>query len=87
MGNEVFYVVFVGKKPGLYTSRLEWHVQVVVFKRNVYKSYETHEEAILAWVFYEPWWRRLETPSPSPMNQLIRQPCDDKVMRTSKDHL
>ena len=57
------------------------------FKGNVYKSYETHEEAILAWVFYEPWWRRLETPSPSPMNQLIRQPCDDKVMRTSKDHL
>ena len=36
MGNELFYVVFVGRRPGVYTSWLECQAQVIGFKGNIY---------------------------------------------------
>ena len=36
MGNKLFYVVFVGKRPGVYTSCLECQAQVIGFKGNIY---------------------------------------------------
>ena len=51
---EKFYVVFVGRRPGVYTTWLECQAQVIGYKGNVYKSYKTHPQAISAWVMYEP---------------------------------
>ena len=48
------YIVFVGRRSGVYTTWPECQVQVIGYKGNIYKSYRTHHEAILAWVMYDP---------------------------------
>lgn len=39
------YVVFIGKKPGVYNSWAECHSQVSGFPGNLHQSYESREEA------------------------------------------
>lgn len=41
---EVFYIVFVGRRPDIYTSQSEYQ-QMVGYKGNVYKSYNSIDEA------------------------------------------
>jgi len=40
-----WYVVHVGKKPGVYSSWEEAHEQVNGFKGNCYKKYNTRNQA------------------------------------------
>ena len=55
MANEdKFYIVFVGMRPGVYTTWPECQAQVIGCKGNVYKLYKTHREAVSAWVMYKP---------------------------------
>ena len=56
MANEVYYVVFIGRKRGIDNSWPECQEQVVGYKGNVCKLYKMFEEARWAWVFYEPRW-------------------------------
>ena len=59
MANEdKIYVVFVGRRLGVYTTWSECQAQVIGYQGNVYKSYITHCKAISAWVMYEPWWKK-----------------------------
>ena len=59
---EVFYIVFVGRQPDIYTSQSECQ-QMVGYKGNVYKSYNSIDEAQRAWIFYAPQWKREEMTS------------------------
>lgn len=43
-----WYVVHVGKEPGVYDSWAEAHAQVYRFKGNCYKKYNTRNEALQA---------------------------------------
>ena len=43
-----WYVVHVGKKPGVYSSWEEAHEQVNGFKGNCYKKYNTRNQAVQA---------------------------------------
>ena len=43
-----WYVVHVGKEPGVYSSWAEAHAQVDGFKGNCYKKYKTRNEALIA---------------------------------------
>ena len=61
--NEVYYVVFVGRKKAICNSWPKCQEQVVGYKGNVYKSYKTFEEARRAWVFSEPRWNCTENTS------------------------
>ena len=45
MARQVFYMVFVGRGSGVYTSWPKCQEQVIGFKGNVYKSYNLIEEA------------------------------------------
>ena len=56
------YVVFVGRRPGVYTTWPECQAHVIGFKGNVYKSYKTHRETVSTWVMYEPQWKKLDAP-------------------------
>ena len=63
MANEdKLYIIFVRKRPGIYTTWPECQAQVIGYKGNVYKLYRTHHEAISAWVMYEPRWKKFDTP-------------------------
>ncbi|XP_019239797.1 PREDICTED: ribonuclease H-like [Nicotiana attenuata] len=42
------YVVFRGKKPGLYNSWCECASMVIGFKGNIFKSYKSYDEAVAA---------------------------------------
>lgn len=43
-----WYVVHVGKEPGVYSNWAEAHAQVHGFKGNCYKKYNTRHEALQA---------------------------------------
>ena len=45
-----FYVVFKGRKPGIYTSWIDCHSQVHKFKGTAYQSYPTYKVAEAAWL-------------------------------------
>ena len=45
MANEVYYVVFIGRKRGIDNSWPECQEQVVGYKGNVCKLYKMFEEA------------------------------------------
>ena len=63
MANEdKIYVVFVGRRPGVYTTWPECQAHVIGFKGNVYKSYKTHRETVSTWVMYEPQWKKPDAP-------------------------
>ena len=49
-----WYVVHIGKEPGVYSSWAEAHAQVDGFKGNCYKKYETRNEALLAFYGDQP---------------------------------
>ena len=53
-----YYVVFVGRRHGVYNSWTECQKNVLLYKESVYKSYTSREEAVRAWVFYAPRWKR-----------------------------
>ena len=46
------YVVFRGRKPGIYQNWLDCHAQVAGYPGNVHRSYNNHEEAVVAWNEY-----------------------------------
>lgn len=50
MGKTKFYVVFVGRKPGIYMSWHECYRQVNEFRGALQRSYETVEEAEYAYI-------------------------------------
>ncbi|XP_058203439.1 uncharacterized protein LOC131317806 [Rhododendron vialii] len=47
-----WYVVFVGRVPGVYDSWAEAHGQITGFKHNSFKGYETEAEARKAYSTY-----------------------------------
>ena len=53
-----YYVVFVGRRHGVYNSWTECQKNVLLYKESVYKSYTSREEVVQAWVFYVPRWKR-----------------------------
>lgn len=52
MGGKKYYTVFVGRKPGVYSFWPACNEQVLRYQGNVYKGYETFEEAIAAFNEY-----------------------------------
>lgn len=52
MANRRVYVVFKGRRLGIYNSQPEYHQQVQGFKDNLYQNYNTTEEAEIAYVEY-----------------------------------
>jgi len=44
-----WYVVYIGRVPGVYSEWNECHRQVNKFSGNNYKGYPTREEAVAAW--------------------------------------
>ena len=48
------YVVFNGRRSGVYTTWPKCQTQVIGYKGNIYISYRTHREVVSAWVMYEP---------------------------------
>lgn len=52
MGNNRYYVVFVGRQPGVYASWPLCQLQVNGFPGNVYKGYELQSDAVAA---YNEW--------------------------------
>ena len=90
MANEdKIYIVFVRRRSGVYTTWFECQVQVIGYKGNIYKSYKTHREAVLAWVMYEPRRKKPDAPIESAEyvegNQVIGQLVDDQVLKNAKD--
>ena len=49
-----WYVVHVGKEPGVYSSWAEAHAQGDGFKGNCYKKYKIRNEALLAFYGDQP---------------------------------
>ncbi|KAI8527977.1 hypothetical protein RHMOL_Rhmol09G0098800 [Rhododendron molle] len=47
-----WYVVFVGRVPGVYDTWAEAHIQTTGFKHNSFKGYETEAEARKAYSTY-----------------------------------
>lgn len=84
-----FYVVFVGRTPGMYTTWLECQTQVIGYKGNGYKSYRTHHEVVSAWVMYEPRQKKpntlIESSAFEEVNKVIGQLEDDQVVRKIED--
>ena len=90
MANEdKIYIVFVRRRSGVYTTWFECQVQAIGYKGNVYKSYKTHREAVLAWVMYEPRRKKPDAPIESAEyvegNQVIGQLVDDQVLKKTVD--
>ena len=56
--NQTYYVVFFSRRLGVYDSWVECQKNVLLYKGSVYKSYASREEAVQAWVFYAPRWKR-----------------------------
>ena len=46
MNNQTYYVVFVGRRHGVYDSWAECQKNVLLYKGSVYKSYTFREEAV-----------------------------------------
>ena len=44
-----WYVVYMGRVPGVYEEWEDCHKQVNKFSGNIYKGYATREEAIAKW--------------------------------------
>jgi len=44
-----WYVVYIGRVPGVYSEWNDCHRQVNKFSGNNYKGYPTREEAVAAW--------------------------------------
>ena len=51
-GHQKAYVVFRGRRPGVYNSWAECHAQVNGFKGCLFQSYNTLDEAQDAWTSY-----------------------------------
>ncbi|KAI8571503.1 hypothetical protein RHMOL_Rhmol01G0124700 [Rhododendron molle] len=51
-GRSFYYVVFVGRVPGIYDSWIACSKQVTCFPGNVYKKYPSFEAANNAWTTY-----------------------------------
>jgi viroplasmin and RNaseH domain-containing protein len=47
-----FYVVFIGREPGVYDNFMDCHAQVNRFPSNLYKGYSSREEADHVWKLY-----------------------------------
>ena len=60
---QTYYVVFVGRKHGVYDSWVKCQKNVLLYKKSVYKSYTSREEAVRTWVFYAPRWKRSDESS------------------------
>ena len=58
MNMQTYYVVFLGRRHGVYDSWAECQKNVLLYKESVYKSYTSREEAVRALVFYAPRWKR-----------------------------
>ena len=56
--NQTYYVVFVGRRHGVYDSWAQCQKNVLLYKGGVYKSYTSREETVRTWVFYAPRWKR-----------------------------
>nr|CAN79317.1 hypothetical protein VITISV_008344 [Vitis vinifera] len=74
MANDVYYVVFAGRKKGIYNSWPECQEQVVGYKGNVYKLYKTFEEARRAWMFYEARVNFMESTSTPNLGEEVNLP-------------
>ena len=74
MANEVYYIVFVGRKNGIYNSWPECQEQVVGNKGKVYKSFKIFKEARWAWVFYEPRWNPTKNTSTQKFGEELNLP-------------
>ena len=49
VGNMVWYVVHVGRVPGIYRTWRDCHAQVYRYRGNCYKKYNTEAEAFAAY--------------------------------------
>ena len=83
------YVVFNGRRSGVYTTWPKCQTQVIGYKGNIYKSYRTHREVVSAWVMYEPRWKKpnasIEFGEHAEGNQVISQLVDDQVLKKTSD--
>ena len=71
---QTYYVVFVSRRHGVYDSWVECQMNVLLYKGSVYKAYNSREEVVRAWVFYEPRWMRSDECS------LIGKPKSEHVV-------
>ena len=58
MNMQTYYVVFMGRRHGVYDFWVECQNNVLIYTGSVYKSYTFKEEAVWAWVFYRLRWKR-----------------------------
>jgi len=81
---ERFYVVWQGVTPGIYNSWAECKAQVHMFDKALYKSFNTREEAELA--FRENPWKHLSRNESNPTGRkgvAARKTHDKRVIRNS----
>ena len=71
---QTYYVVFVGRKHGVYDSLVECQKNVLLYKESVYKAYTSRKEVVRALVFYELRWMRSDECS------LIGKPKSEHVV-------
>ena len=55
---QTYYVVFVGRRHGVYNYWVKCQKNVFIYIGSVYKAYTSREKTVRAWVFYEPRWKR-----------------------------
>ena len=77
MNNQTYYVVFVGRRHGVYDSWAECQKNVLLYKGSVYKSYTSRKEAVWSWVFYAPRWKRSDESSATSKPK-FELPVDDQ---------
>ena len=55
---QTYYVVFMGRRHGVYDFWVECQNNVLIYTGSVYKAYTSREKTVRAWVFYEPRWKK-----------------------------
>ncbi|KAI8559453.1 hypothetical protein RHMOL_Rhmol04G0175000 [Rhododendron molle] len=76
MGGQKFYVVFVGKKPGIYNDWPACSEQVNRFPGPVHKKYASWDEAYNAWVTFT---RQVEETAPPSLLPLAADPSGSSM--------
>jgi len=78
MPKQKYYVVWKGRKPGVFTSWQECSAQVTGFNGAEYKSFENREAAEAAYKSEYEEYKRIRVPTLSPaMLEIIGKPIED----------
>jgi len=78
MPKQKYYVVWKGRKPGVFTTWQEYSAQVTGFNGAEYKSFENREAAEAAYKSEYEEYKRIRVPTLSPaMLEIIGKPIED----------